>query len=380
MVRATRVLSLLVVLTVLGARAGAQVQVSEEHTSKATDSSPAGYEWTQHRFTLNNGLLRYIIGYQAHWATEGLAVQLSPEGYLGMPGPASANWYGGGFMNILLNGKSLGNERPAGLRLVERGERGMVEVLWDTADAQLRVRFMLEPGSDYLGCELAVQPKTDLKRLELALNCFPSYFTSWNKRDGWRQIVGPTTTVEQGTEATPNPAQDYWLLYQDTVFDTATEKDSAGPCALLIVPEHVASLKVRPTSYPVSTHLVAAPGVLRWRMAFWDFHRKTNAEALQRLQAGAPDVLVRLREADFADRRVAAFDLARERAELDAMIARSTEPEKWRQSLVPVFEKIAVALGANRGGDLAAEHAASVALEEYAEGLWDLKFDALLND
>ena len=380
MKRATRLLYLLAVLPALALPADAQVQVSEEHTSKATDSSPAGHEWTQHRFTLNNGLLRYILGYQAHWATDGLAVHLSPEGYLGMPGPTSANWYAGGFMNILLNGKSLGKERPAGLRLVERGERGMVEMLWDAPDAQLRVRFMLEPGCDYLACELAVQPKTDLQRLELALNCFPSYFTSWNKRDGWRQIVGPATTVEQGAEATPDPAQDYWLLYQDTVFDVATEKDSGGPCGLLVVPEQVATMKVRPTSYPVSTHLAAAPGVLRWRMAFWDFHSKTNAEALQRLRSGAQEVLEHLREADFADRRVAAFDAARERAELDAMIARSTEPERWRQSLVPVLDKIAAALEANQGGDLAAEHAASVAMGEYAEGLWDLKFDALLND
>ena len=292
MKRATRLLYLLAVLPALALPADAQVQVSEEHTSKATDSSPAGHEWTQHRFTLNNGLLRYILGYQAHWATDGLAVHLSPEGYLGMPGPTSANWYAGGFMNILLNGKSLGKERPAGLRLVERGERGMVEMLWDAPDAQLRVRFMLEPGCDYLACELAVQPKTDLQRLELALNCFPSYFTSWNKRDGWRQIVGPATTVEQGAEATPDPAQDYWLLYQDTVFDVATEKDSGGPCGLLVVPEQVATMKVRPTSYPVSTHLAAAPGVLRWRMAFWDFHSKTNAPALHLLNGVVSNVYV----------------------------------------------------------------------------------------
>jgi len=65
MKRATRLLYLLAVLPALALPADAQVQVSEEHTSKATDSSPAGYEWTQHRFTLNNGLLRYTLGYQA---------------------------------------------------------------------------------------------------------------------------------------------------------------------------------------------------------------------------------------------------------------------------------------------------------------------------
>jgi hypothetical protein len=274
----------------------------------------------------------------------------------------------------------MGDHRPTGLRIVEGGERGMAEILWDIEDAQVRVRFMLEPDCDYLACELAIQPRTDLKRLEMALNCYPSFFTGWHKRDGWRQIVGPATTTEQGEQATLDPAQDYWLLYQDTVFDVASEKDSAGPGALLIVPDQVSGLTVRPTSYPVSTRLVAKEGVLRWRMAFWDFHKMTNAEALARMQEAAPEVLARLRDADFTDREVAGFNMARERAELDAMIARSSEPDRWKKTLVPLIEKIAAASKADRENDLSAEHAASTAIAEYTEGLWDLKFDALLND
>lgn len=368
-------------LLLICAVAGAQVQVSDEHkVREASASTPAGHLWNEHTFRLSNGLLRYVLSYHANWAQEGEGVQPSVEGYIGMRGPSSANWYGGGFMNIMLNGKSLGAFRPRVTRRVESGERGLVEVLWETPDAQVRLRFMLEPGNDYLATEVAVTPRAEMKRLEMALNCYPSYFTSWNKRDGWRQVIGPETTTQQGEAGDLDPAKDYWLLYQDRVFDVASEKDSQGPCGLLVVPEHLESLKVRPASYPVGTHMVAKPGVTRWRMAFWDFHGKTNAECLARLQAGAPGILAHLRKLDFTDQHVVRYDPDKERAELERMIAKSTEPEKWRKSLVPLLDRIVAAVEAGRGGDLSAEQKASQAIAEYREAVWDLKFDSLLND
>ncbi|MEN6641684.1 MAG: hypothetical protein ABFE08_04465 [Armatimonadia bacterium] len=370
----------LALLALLGS-APAQVQVSEDRKDpSATASTPEGYQYNQHIFTLTNGLIRYGLSYHAYWETNGPGTKPSPEGYLGMPSPAGMNWYGGGFLNVLINGKSLGNVRPSTLRIVERDERGVVEMLWTPPEGQVRLRFMLLPEKDYLLCELALQPKEEIKKLELALNCFPSFFTSWNKRNGWREVVGPVTTTEQGNQATLDGARDYWLLYQDTVFDFAKEKDSMGPCGLLFLPEQVTTARLNVTNYPVTTLLSVKPEVRKVRLAFWDFHLKTNAEALAQLRKVEREVTKGLRETDFRDRQVVTYDAARERAELEAMIAKSTEPAKWRKTLVPLGEKIVAALEAMKGGDLGAEQTASQAIAEYREGIWELKFDSLLND
>lgn len=372
--------SALAIMVLLGT-APAQVQVAEDRKAPSiTTSTPEGYQYNQHTFTLANGLIRYGLSYHGYWETNGNGVRPSPEGYIGMPSPSSANWYGGGFINVLINGKSLGNVRPNTLRIVEHDERGVVEMLWTPPEGQVRLRFMLLPEKDYLLCELALQPKEEIKKLELALNCFPSFFTSWNKRDGWRQVVGPVTTTEQGNQATLDGAKDYWLLYQDTVFDAAKEKDSMGPCGLVFLPEQVTTARLNVTNYPVGTVLSIKPEVRKVRLAFWDFNRKPNAEALSELRKLEPAVSKELRETDFRDRQVVTYDAARERAELEAMIAKSTDPAKWRKTLLPLGEKIVAALDAMKGGDLGAEQTASQAIAEYREGIWELKFDSLLND
>ena len=46
------------------------------------------------------------------------------EGNFGMPARTSANWYWGGFLNILINGKDATRYRLADLRVMETGRRG----------------------------------------------------------------------------------------------------------------------------------------------------------------------------------------------------------------------------------------------------------------
>ena len=98
------------------------------------------------------------------------------------------------------------------------------------------------------------------------------------------------------------------------------------------------------------------------------------------LRAIAPQVADHLRKLDFNDTGVAGFNIRGERAKLDDLIAHSSEPAKWQQALVPMFEAIAKAAEAYRGGDFVAEQRAAEALAKYREALWDLKFDALLTD
>ena len=79
-------------------------------------------------------------------------------------------------------------------------------------------------------------------------------------------------------------------------------------------------------------------------------------------------------------RTVVAFNAQGERAKLEALIAHSSDPAKWKQALTPMFEAITTALTAYQGGDFVAEQKAAEAIAKYRDGLWDLKFDALLTD
>jgi hypothetical protein len=194
-------------------------------------------------------------------------------------------------------------------------------------------------------------------------------------------VLGPSAAIEQDQPANVDPARDFWLLYQDTVFDVAKDpKDSEGPCALLYLPEEVQSLRVTPSSYPVTTDLAGKPGLRRLRFAVWEFPKKTNAEALQRMRTGAAQVADRLRAIDFGDRAVTGFDAAQRRAQLEALLARASEAATCRQKLTPLLDRIAVLLAAYQGGDFGAENTASQLIAEYEEAIWDLKFDALLSD
>ncbi|MBU0608297.1 MAG: hypothetical protein KKI08_10430 [Armatimonadetes bacterium] len=361
----------------IAADTGVQVADKGQTVKEITEGPAAGSEVVGHAFVLTNATCRYGINYNGYWSKDGGA-KATPEGYLGMPLPGSDNWYGGGFLDVVANGKSLGNTRPLPPRTVEQGDRGLIEILFPTQPTPVRLRFLLEPDTDYLVCEIAAN--APLKSLSLNLRCFPSYFTSWNKKDGWRQVISASGMLEQGGDATLQAATDNWFFYQDRVFDFATNADSSGPCAVLMLPEQAQSARVVVSSYPVSTGVTCKPDLTSVRLAFWDFRKQPNAAALEHLKAIAPQVAERLRKLDLNDRGVAAFNARGERAKLDELIAHSSDPAKWKQTLVPMFEAITAALDAYKGGDFIAEQKAAEAIAKYREGLWDLKFDALLTD
>jgi hypothetical protein len=368
----------LLAVPTLAADLGVQVADKREIVKPITEGPAAGSDVVSHAFAFTAPKCRYGIGYSGYWSKDGGATA-TLEGYLGMPLPGSENWYGGGFLDVIANGKSLGNTRPGTPRVVESGARGLIEVLFPAQPTPVRLRFLLEPESDYLACEIAAN--APLKSLSLNLRCFPSCFTSWNKKDGWRQVISLSGTLEQGQDATLPAATDNWLFYQDRVFDCAINStDSAGPCAVLMLPEQTQTARVVVGSYPVSTGIVCKPEQTSVRLAFWDFRKQPNASALAHLREIAPQVADRLRKLDFGDRTVAAFNAQGERAKLEALIAHSSDPAKWKQTLVPMFEAITAALTAHRGGDFIAEQRAAEAIAKYRDGLWDLKFDALLTD
>ncbi|MCE5216348.1 hypothetical protein LLH03_04860 [bacterium] len=328
------------------------------------------------------GPIPYSISYRVR-VDKNRNVIVPSEGYLGMPLPTSCNWYGGGFLTVTLNGQDIGMT-PAGSVIVSQtGSQAILDLVWHHAIATVRVRFVGLPGRDRLYCEISFDPKQEIKSLALGLRCYPSFFTSWYKRDGARLIQTPTATIRQG-EAAKLPARDqWWALYSDDVFDVA-KGEGEGPCAMMYLPGQPSEVNYAPGSYAVDTTLVYPASTRQLRLAFWDLKGSTNAEALARMQAEAETTRQELEQTDFTPEVVRSFDVAALQAEVDRALAspeirrtlgsRLSEVEAWVTRYGPALRQ----RDANPG--IEAEETLLQSLQTYQSFIWEVRLAELLSE
>jgi len=351
----------------------------------STDPRQSGAILKDKTISLNTGAVTYGIRAATAVSADGKAV-VPAEGYLGMPQPASENWYHGGFMAISLNGTDIGSAPLKEMRVIETGERGAFDVIWDAAEASVRVRFLALPGDDKLFCEIALEPKTELKSVNIKAICYPSFFTSWHKQKGHRVVESPASKAEEGAKFTMDPQKDWALIYYDTIFDFAAER-GVGPCAMLFLPEQIQSGKITVGDYAVPTDLTPAPGVQTIRLIFWDFKGRSNKDAIAYMKAKAAACRDELRKMSFVNRTLAGFDFAKNKAETDAAIASAKGTEPFAKKIAeidaklgPICEKVKTVIASGQAMPFALEDEALKLIAEREQVHWKLKFHVLLND
>jgi len=347
------------------------------------DPSRRGQVYRSQLATFTQDALHYGIRYNVCVDTTQGDRLLPSEGYLGMPLPSSSNWYHSGFLFLVLNGQDIGSRTPlASMRVTERGSRAIVDLVWHDPAAEVRARFLALPRRDWLACEIAIEPNEPLDSIVLRLTCFPSYFTAWNKRDGARRIRTPGPLIEQGKPATL-PAKDaWWAVYYDEIFDVA-KGEGEGPCAMLLLPDEAAEVSFEPGSYAVGTRIRHPASARRLRLAFWDFHGTTNAEALARLEHGAEDVRRELAALDFTPAAIQGVDLAKLRAEVEKAIesesiraalgGRLAAIHSWLDRYDPAKEP------ATPASAIRSEERLLEAVGEYQDFVWEVKLAELLS-
>jgi len=303
------------------------------------------------------------------------------EGYIGMPGPSSANWYHSGFLFIRLNGRDIGTTPLSSMMAVESGpERAILDLVWRDEAANVRARFVGLPGQDCLLCEIAIEPVVEITSVGVELRCYPSYFTAWNKRDGARRIQTPSQLVEQGEDVTASLAENWWAVYYDEIFDVA-KGEGAGPCSMLIVPPEGGEIRFAPGSYAVTTQLTLPADTTRVRMAFWDHNGVTNADALAQVSGRADEVRALLEDADFTPAAVAGFDIAEARAEVQRALASEAAREALAEQIAQMqawLEAAEPAAGDAPG--VAAEEELLRSIDTYNSFKWDVKLVELLHE
>ncbi|MGC9317242.1 MAG: hypothetical protein ACP5KN_04310 [Armatimonadota bacterium] len=301
--------------------ATAEVQAPTERRREGGEHH--GHLFREQHAILSTGEVAYGIAYKA-CVDPAHGDQVVPlEGYIGMPRPCSCNWYHSGFLFISLNGRDIGTTPLSSMMATETGQRGIVDMVWHDRAADVRARFFALPGADWLGCEVAIDPAGEVASVEVGLRCYPSFFTSWHNRDGARRIQTPSQLIEQGNDVTLPPAESWWGVYYDEIFDVA-KGEGEGPCAMLVVPDDASQVRFAPGSYAVNTTITCPADARRVRLAFWDLKGMTNEEALAQVRAEVNEVRATLETADLTPRAVQEFDVAEVRASLQRALANET--------------------------------------------------------
>ena len=212
------------------------------------------------------------------WPREGLSG-------LGLDRPTSPNFYSGSFIDVLIDGQSLG---PYLAQVEHREYAGRDEVgfVWDTPHGAVHLALSGAQDDDRLLVRGRVQPGGVRSRIEVKLQCFPGSFSE--PRERW--ITTATREVPAGQTVTLDPGE-FWLAYWDKLSDEATDPErSAGPCALAYSPLQIQRARVEVGSYAITTTLRLFHDVSDFHLALWEFPDRPNAEALSHLRNITGDI------------------------------------------------------------------------------------------
>ncbi len=349
--------------------------------SQASHKGHEGHQWERRAITLDQGAIRYGFQYASCVDPSHGDQRFSLEGALGMPIPSSSNWYHGGFLFITLNGKEVGGFPLSDARVLETGARGAFQMVWEHPDATVGLRLLMPAGANHVLADLKWKPRggAEIKSVGIRAICYPSYFTSWNKRKGDRHCQTPRIDKREPEILALEPEKDAYLYYYDTIFDVA-KGEGEGPCAMMFAPAGIQGGRVAIGDYAVTTELTVKPEANEVRLAFWDFHGVKNADAEAYLKAHAAEDLARLTTLDFRPEPVRQLQADRLKAEATKLLAEAGDGGKpYRASVEKLIAQAGDLQGKAAGGDWKAEADLSGVLTSSTDLFWRLRIAALLN-
>ena len=254
---------------------------------KRPKNMPKTTELQVRRIGLDTGVAQYTAIYQRARKNKKTPWLPHNEGLsgLGLGDPSSANFYGGGFFGMEVNGVKL-RSASAQMELVRGTGKAAIDVCWEIPTATVRLRLAAIGGDGALHGEIDLAPKTTLKRVDVKFLAFPGGF------HGERDRRFHTTDREFGhdTEVTLGPNAG-WLLLTDRKLNPGT-----GAAALAFLPEQIHETKIAALSnYGVNVTVSYKPELRRLHFVLWSMHQTPNARALERIRVECEPALERLR-------------------------------------------------------------------------------------
>ncbi len=341
-----------------------------------------GLQRHQQTIVMDTGAQKYALRYVVALDPKNPQAAIPGEGYIGMPEPVGCNWYGGGFFDLQINGKSIGTTLVHSFTGRSSAGRGTTDFVFDTAQAVVRVRFVARAGGDCLFAQALLEPKVEIKSVRVALRCYPSAFVS----NADRHVLTSSRDIKQGDRTQLDVAGEGWAFYYDRIYDTGyagVNQTGAGPCAALWVPSQIGKVGLNVGNYAVETVLDLKPTLCDFRFVFFDHAGRKNEAAKTDFQKRAPALAQELAAFAFTDPGVAQWPLAQKQAEVRRALASvpvdkeaAARYEHWGRELADQLKQ----LHDGSAGAIMAEADATRTIAQWEGGLADLKLKALLND
>lgn len=328
-----------------------------------------GLERMMHDITLNTGRMAYGLRYVVSKDPKDPTRAIPGEGYIGMPRPADYNWYGGGFMDLKINGKTIGDRMVQVFGGRSLGDRGYVDYVFDDPQAIVRIRFVGLAGGDCLYTQILLEPKVEIKQLSLALRCYPGGFVNGPSR----HALTPTRDLPVG-RATLDLEQEWWLNFYDETRD--------GPCSVLWVPSQAEQVSANVGTYGSETAFTLKPMLRDFRFVFFDHTGLKNADVQADLKARAAGLLQELATFQFADSALLSWSLPQKQAETGKLLAQFPDDkalvaqyDQWSRQLETQLKQVREGAAENR---IVAEAEALKTIMAWDQSLPDLRLKALL--
>jgi len=251
---------------------------------------PETTQLEERRVSLDGGVVKYVAGYRRIKREKDKTWQRGHEAGsgLGLADPGTANFYGGGFFDLSVNGVNLRTTTPD-LRLLRGSGKAAVDVRWEIDTATVHLRLLTLGGDGALYGQVDLSPKTEVDRLALEFLTFPGGF------HGERDRRFRTAAGEFGHDKPLTFAPDAgWLLQYDRNLNPG-----AGAAAMVFVPGQIELIEAKALSnYGVTTTVTCKPSARRLHFALWSLDRADNDRALERIRAESGPALERLRAAE----------------------------------------------------------------------------------
>lgn len=224
----------------------------------------------------------YGVSYHACLDTEkhGAGGEVVPkEGMsgIGVNAPTGANWYGGGCIDVKLDGQSVGAWRPE-LLYQRWPDQERFTAVYQAPQGSVRLTFAQLRDDDRLLIEGRVED-AGWARVEVVLRCFPGGFRGERQR-----FAVPAERRQPARGRLMLRPAEPWVLFADEAMDLAVDEGSRGCGAAMFAPAQVQSATARVEEYPTYLEITYPAGTSAFHLALWEFPESTNAEALAHMQ------------------------------------------------------------------------------------------------
>jgi hypothetical protein len=353
------------------------------HSALAGPGAPQsviGLQRYGHEISMDTGVKEYGLFYTVAHDDKRPDVAVIGEGYIGMPKPTGANWYHGGFFDLQINGQTIGTTRVHAVTGRSVGDRGVVDFVFSTPMAVVRIRFVTLAGNDALYCQALLEPKQEIKSLRVVLRCYPSAFVS----NAERHVLTPTRDLAQGEKAELDPAQEWWLLYYDRIYDAGyVSPTHTGGCSVLWPGSQAEKVGFTVGGYGTDTTMELKPQLRDFRFVFFDYQGTKNEAAMADLRQRADGLLQQLATFPFADPSVANFPLAQKQQDIQKMLVAMPDEKEivanYQRWAVELAEQLKLVQEGAVGAIMAEANAAKT-IQQWEQGVPELRLKALLKE